>query len=151
MDAQHLLHQVGFAVHVHAVGRHFHEQAALRALDDAAIEQAEHAFDLLRAHADPGQGTHRGRVQPPVGIKGMQRLPQLVLHVVGHVHHIVDGLEADDLQPVLKPSGRGTHLDRLEHNAGIAGAGLRVLHFHTQGTRIVVLCECGHIGKIEHQ
>ena len=50
----------------------------------------------------------------------MEGLTDSVEYVVGDVDHIVYGVQADCLEVVGEPLGRGTDLDVVEGNAAIA-------------------------------
>ena len=85
-------------------------------------------------------------------IEGVHRLAEFDQHVVGDVHHVVDGPHACGLQPGDEPGGRGrdrdirngrsvprTQVRRLERDGdigrGFRGQGLRDERFHRQRVR----------------
>ena len=55
-----------------------------------------------------------------VEVERMQRLPQLEQHVVGHVHHVVDGTLADGGKSFDQPVGRRPHLHAADDARRVA-------------------------------
>ena len=74
-----------------------------------------------------------GVASDAVGIERMERLPEVVEHVVRNVDHVVPGLDSDGPQPALHPlRGRSNRHFRQGH-AEIAGRTCRVLHLQGDG------------------
>ena len=57
-----------------------------------------------------------------VVIEGVKRLAEFVEDEVGHVHHVVDGPQADGRQPIPQPILRRPHFHAADHHADIARA-----------------------------
>ncbi|OPZ65436.1 MAG: hypothetical protein BWY83_03025 [bacterium ADurb.Bin478] len=70
-------------------------------------------------------------------IECVQRLSALQHHIVGDIHHIVDGPHAAGIQPRGHPVGRRLNGDVFQHAARIAVTVLRTLdcYLHTGSTR----------------
>ncbi len=75
----------------------------------------------------------------------MQRLAELVLHIVGDIHNVVDRLQANALQPLLQPCRGWTHLHAGKRNACIPRAAKRVADLHWNKARSIVLRKRIHI------
>ena len=62
----------------------------------------------------------------PVGdgvqVEGVQGLVEFQHHIVGDIHHIVDGAQAGAGQAVLQPPGGGADLDAADYRCGVAAA-----------------------------
>ena len=60
-------------------------------------------------------------------------------NIIGDIHNIVDGMQADKAKALLQPFGTGSHLDTFDSNAAIARTGLRCIdtNAHALGRRIV--------------
>ena len=127
----------GFEQDVHRALGHFRIQPAhdarkrhraLRRGDDRHIGR-EHALfpvkrrELLacmgRTHDDARRAVFKVE---RVEIERMQRLPQLEQHVVGHVHHVVDGTLADGGKAFDQPIGRRPHLHAADEARCVARA-----------------------------
>jgi len=66
----------------------------------------------------------------PVVIKGVEGLPEFQEHEVGYIHHVVDGPQPRDMQPVSHPEGRRPDLHASDHACCVPGATFRVFHIH---------------------
>jgi len=81
-------------------------------------------------HALPWQGAshddRRGAAWPGgpelVIVKGVQWLPKLQHHIVGDVHHIVDGALARQGEQALHPKRRGPNMQITDEGRAIARA-----------------------------
>ena len=60
----------------------------------------------------------------------MHGLAQFHHHIVGHVHHVVDGTDVHSPEQFLHPFRRFRHLDILHHPHGEPGAQVFALDFH---------------------
>ena len=63
-----------------------------------------------------------------VGVEGMEGLAEVVQHVVGDVHHVVLGLDANGPQAALHPFRSGSDLHVAEGDAQITGRAIGGLH-----------------------
>ncbi len=101
------------------------------ALDEGMVAAAEVDDPLTRlgaadhdlgaaAAADPG-------AHEAVEVEGVERLPDLEHHEVGHVDDVVDRGEARGEEPPLHPPRRRGDSDVLDHPGHETGASLRVL------------------------
>src|SRR5690606_30949997 len=70
------------------------------------------------------------------GVKGMQWLPQFVQHIIGDIHHIVDGGEAYGQEPVLEPERGFLDNQVADRQAAVTGGQAAVLYddIYFQGT-----------------
>ena len=75
-----------------------------------------------------------------VVVEGVQGLAVLQHHVVGHVHHVVDGTLPRLQKPVLHPPGRRADPYSLNHACGVPGAqrGVDYLHVHQSFDRLAI-------------
>ena len=58
----------------------------------------------------------------------MKRLAELVQDEIGNVHHVVDGPQADGLQPIPQPIRRRPHFYAADHHADVAWATFGILN-----------------------
>ena len=76
-------------------------------------------------------------------VEGMERLAQLQHHVIGGVHHGVDGPQAGVDQALLQPEGRGADDDALDQGGRVASAEIGVGDF--QPDEIGLRAPAGHL------
>jgi len=98
---------------------------------EIAVFAVERADRLARPGAPDD---HRAALEA-VQVEGVQRLAELVEHVVGGVHHIVDGTAAHGADPRGQPLRGGGDANALHHGSEVAGAELRLLDPHRDAAR----------------
>ncbi len=76
-----------------------------------------------------------------VGVERVERLPCLVQHEIGHIHHIVDRAQPDGCQRVLEPIRRLVYADALYAHTRIAGAVGGVLDSYLDREIVVLYLE----------
>ena len=72
------------------------------------------------AGAAVGTTYHHLAVAEGVRVECMEWLTYRVEYIIGDIDYIVDWVEADCLQVICEPFGRGADLDVVEGNAAIA-------------------------------
>ena len=85
-------------------------------------QDAFHAVQGGELFARRGAAHEDVTVGHGVQVKGVQRLVELQHHIVGDIHHIVDGAQAGAGQAVLQPVGRGADFDAGDDRCGVAEA-----------------------------
>ena len=85
------------------------------------------AIQSLYELAFPGLPNHDGRSAELRQVESVEGLTQLQEHVVGGVHHIVDGPGACSPDPCCQPRGRRSHFHPPDHTPQIARAEIRVV------------------------
>ena len=74
-----------------------------------------HAVEGGHGLARPGPADHQAVAGQAVEVVGVGGLAELEHHVVGRVHHVVDGPHAGQGQPAGQPARRRADLDAGEH------------------------------------
>ena len=135
LAAEHAGHAEGLAV---AVADH----------EVLGVEMAFHPVERDEGCA-LGQGLHADASPAnPVEVEGVQGLSQLVQHVVGDIHHVVDGTLPDGGQGTAQPLGRRAYVDPVDGKPGVAGAGPRILDGDGNGL-LRTGAEGRHVGRQE--
>ena len=67
-----------------------------------------------------------------IEIESVQRVAQLEHHVIGHVHHVVDGFFADRFQALPQPVRRRLHFHSAQHARRETPAKIRRRDFHAR-------------------
>ena len=73
-----------------------------------------------------GGADEDGAALEQVGIEGVHGLRQLGHDVIGHVHDVVDGVQADGGEPALQPQGRRLHGDVFENQRAVPRAEVEI-------------------------
>jgi hypothetical protein len=83
-------------------------------------------------------------------VEGVQRLPALEHHVVGHVHHVVDARHSHGGEPLDEPLRARPHLHAADHPRRVAGAdvGGEDLHADAPG-RVSRRLERPRVGHVQ--
>ena len=117
---------------MHRVGddRHFRREQARD-----TIERLECLAVLGRTNHDGTLGHLRHGVDL-VQVECVRGLPEFVQHIVGGVHHIVDGPRANGCEALHEPLGARPHLHAANHDAHVAGGELRVFQVHDDAARV---------------
>ena len=68
-----------------------------------------------------------------VSVEGMQRLTKLEEHEIGNVNHVVDRMETDSEQLLLKPFRRGADLHVPDGNSVIFRGSVHILNLYRDG------------------
>ena len=89
--------------------------------DDARRRQrARDAVERDELFSGPRHPHDHGRTAELVKIERVNRLAELVQHVIGRIHHVADGANADGLQTSYQPVGTRTDPHAAHHRSHVA-------------------------------